>query len=748
MRTTTVKQSIISLALVSLLALQDPSLAAEPAATKADAATKTAAPTKTEAPTKTDAAAAAALTEPSAEPTYQFDISAIGLWTDVDGDSARFRAMQQREAPFSGGLEKFWWAGENDAGVTYEVNGRALYESDYGIDLKIAKPDVGSVHVIVDSYRRYYDSTVTYYPYPPQIYETLNELYTDRSRYSIEAILALPNMPQFTFGYERSGKDGNQDLPWGGWLRQAPPGNDWILWTIPLYREVDYITDRAWFGIDHTIAGFDLRFRQEWEKFDSSEFHREPGYYTSGVKVFDRYYRNTFDHTTWTTRVDLNKDLIENQLSLGMGYVYQNITNDNVADVDSRTPGGAIHYGEHSLNYNNNTHTGSLGRHVARANLTWRPTDKTTVTGALKYTHGDADSLAYRNEEGSGATAGDGSTATNEEVWTFRNGTIEESLNESLRVSFPLLPKTRATISADFEQSNIDYDWNALIWTAGIPGESLTGQGNWFWDALTDYTRSKYSLNLRSDLAKWLSSNFRYKYKLTSADVSEAADVASTKPGDPEFEPTATPPMFYPGRLEGWDRSTHDFSLTFDVKPSNSVTLRPVLEWETTQYEFQDQLYGHLNTADFQRLGYGLSVDWQLCERTTLAVNYMRQEISTDTLAKDNTSSAGTDPFTGAPNAGYYGAVIGGFDGSNDTLSTLLNYTGERFTVGLNAAMTNGEGTWPSHYFSAGLRVTYKIKEDLAVNAGYTYFRYDESNNANINNYNANMLYAGIKKRF
>ncbi|MBI5395197.1 MAG: porin [Verrucomicrobia bacterium] len=677
------------------------------------------------------------------------NISTIAIWSAVEGDKAKFREHLQKPVPFSGGLDKFWWATEGKDGFKFEMDGRALYENDYGLNLDFTKKDLGSIKLKADTYRRYYDSTGVYYPYAPAIYElNPSELYTDRGDFVIEATLALPNMPKFTVGYERMSKEGDQNMAWGGWLRQAPPGNDWILWTTPLSRELDYVSDRVYFAAEHTVAGFYIRLRQEWEQFKGSEEHIEPGFYTSGVHVFNRFYENTLDHTTWTTSLDVTKDLIEKVLILDLGYQYQQTINDNNFDSDARTPAGAVHDAEHAINFNNNSHDGWFGRHLARANLTWHATDDLTFTAGAKYKKGDTESDSQRNEEGSGGSGSDGNPATSEEIWWFDTQNREETWTESVKASLSCIPKTRLTLGADFEQSNVDYDWNAAIWTAGIPGESVTGQGNWLWDANTKYKRDNYWINIRSRPWHFLTGNLKYKYKIVKADVGENADIATLKPGDPEYEATATANKYYPGRMEGWRRPTHEAKLDFAIKPVDRVTLRPVGEYQISRYDTHDQIDETVETSTYTRMGYGISADFELCQNAMLTLNYMRQDITTETQADSRTASLRRDPFTGAFSAGYYGGLIEEFDGSYDTLSGVFTYTWNKLALRANAGMTNGKGSWDTHYYWAGCGADYKFSKNVSANAGYTHSRYDEDTNGNINNYYAHMVYLGVKARF
>ena len=694
-------------------------------------------------------AAAPPATGNAAEDQWLPNISTIGSWSHVDGDRAKFKEYLQKQAPFSGGVDKFWWSEETKNGFKFDMDGRALYDNDYGIKLDFAKKDLGSIKFKADTYREYYDSTGVYYPYPPQIYSLdPSGLFTDRSDLLIEATLALPDMPKFTWGYERMGREGNQNLPWGGWLRQAPPGNDWILWTIPLSREVDYVSDRLYFAAEHTVAGFHTRLRQEWEQFKGSQAHIEPGYYTSGVPVFNRYYRSILDHTTWTTSFDVTKDIIEKKLILDVGYQYQLTTNDNNYDADARTPAGAVHNTEHSLNFNNNAHNGQFDSHLAKGNLTWHATDEFTLSAGVKYKRSNNNNFAQRNEEGSGASGSDGNTATNEEIWYFDTQNREETWTESVKASLSYIPKTRVTLGADFEQSAVDRDWNARIWTASLPGESLPGQGDWLWDAKTKYMRNNYWINIRSHPWSFLTSNIKYKYKIVRADVDENVDRATLKPGDPEYEATALASQYYPGRLEAWRRPTHEIKLDLDIRPVNRVTLRPLVEYQLSTYDVRDQFTSSVETGKYTRMGYGLATDLEVCQNAMLTLSYMRQDIATTTLANSRTASLNRDPFTGAVSPGYYGGMIREFDGSYDTLSGVFTYTWNKLVLRANAGMTDGKGSWDTHFYWGGCNAEYRITRNVSANAGYTYYQYDEDDNGNINNFVAHVLYCGVKARF
>jgi len=119
----------------------------------------------------------------------------------------------------------------------------------------------------------------------------------------------------------------------------------------------------------------------------------------------------------------------------------------------------------------------------------------------------------------------------------------------------------------------------------------------------------------------------------------------------------------------------------------------------------------------------------------------MNQDITTETEARK-----GNGGTSGVP--GYIAAVIDGFDGSYETLGSVLTYSDGRLTTSLNASVINGEGNWDTYYFQAGINASYKVSEKLTAKAGYSYFKYDESNNGDVNNYTANGAFVGMRYQF
>ncbi len=668
--------------------------------------------------------------------------------SNITGDKQKFRENLQITDGFFGGIEKFSLSRESD-GIKVDLEGRALYEKDLGFNMNLAKEGLGSLKVKVDAYPRYYDSSGVYEPYSTKVYKLNKDLRVDSGLYGIEANLALPDMPKLTAGYERKQKDGDENLYWGGWVGGPVTATDWVIWTNPLSRKIDYKSNKFYLGAEHSIAGFNLMVRQEWDKFDGTQAHSEPGYTVSGVQVFNREYGNNIDNKNSLTTVALSKGFLENKSRLDMGYQYQTAKNNNSVDASAYTPAGALYYDEHSINYNNKSHAGGTKLHAFKANLAFDASRKLSFFGRVKYRKGNTENDAYLEEEGSGAKAGDNNRLTPEETWTFATANKEKTWTETLGATMGFIPKTKVTVKLDLEQSKIERDWNAAIWTAGLSGESTTGQGDWKWVAEDKRKRSLISVSARSHPFDFLSAYAKYKYKLNKSNLRETLDWATRKPSDPEYSAPAGDYLYLylPGFIEASQKPSTEYEVSLDFKPVERVSLRPSYSYAKTEYKFTLERFPTDKIAEHKRRVYGLGVDVEPIDKALISVNYSLQDAETWTLAETATNSVNRNPYTGDPGT-WWGGRIGAFDGSSSSLDGNLSYGYKAWKFDGAGGYVMGKGNFKTKLQWFGLRAERTLGEKSSVAGGVHRRVYAEKDNGKINDYTANTLFLAGNLRF
>lgn len=670
--------------------------------------------------------------------------------SDITGDKQKFRENLQITDGFFGGIEKFSLSRESD-GIKVDLEGRALYEKDLGFNMNLAKEGLGSLKVKVDAYPRYYDSSVVYYP---SVYKLNKDLRVDSGLYGIEANLALPDMPKLTAGYERKQKNGDENLYWGGRIRDWP-ADSWLIWTNPLSRKIDYKSNKFYLGAEHSLAGFNLMVRQEWDKFDGTQAHSEPGYRSNGVQEFNREYGNNIDNKNSLTTVALSKGFLENKSRLDMGYQYQTAKNNNSVDASAYTPAGALYYDEHSINYNNKSHAGETKLNSFNANLAFDASRKLSFFGRVKYRKGNTENDSYVEEEGSGATLWDNNRLTPEETWTFATANKEKTWTETLGATMGFIPKTKVTVKLDLEQSKIERDWNAAIWTAGLIGESTTGQGDWKWVAEDKRKRSLISVSARSHPFDFLSVFAKYKYKLNKSKLRETLDWATRKPGDNEYTDPVSGAfvyLYYPGFIEASQKPSTEYEVSLDFKPVERVSLRPSYSYAKTEYKFAKQKstterdpIGKI--AEHERRVYGMGVDVEPIDKALISVNYSLQDAETWTLAETATNSVNRNPYTGGAGT-WLGGRIGAFDGSSSSLDGNFSYGYKAWKFDGAGGYVMGKGNFKTKLQWFGLRAERTLGEKNSVAGGVQRRVYAEKDNGKINDYTANTLFLSGNLKF
>ncbi|MBI4245353.1 MAG: hypothetical protein HY606_14790 [Planctomycetes bacterium] len=678
-------------------------------------------------------------------------------FTGVSGDDDKFRELVQIKDGFLGGISRFSMEKDLDNDMKLSINGRALDDSDVALNLKVTKENLGSVMFKTDTFRRYHDSTVIWYPYAPYKYELNSDdynsdygLFYDRSLFGFETSLELPDLPKFVFGFEKGGKKGNGTYAVGGEVLDAP-ANNWHAMIQPLFYEVNYDSYKYYFGISKTVGGFDVNLRQTWENFEGNRQHFETGIKSTGATFYKREFVALYDNNIATTSLDVTRKMTDD-IRLYFNFAYTTAENRNSYDINANNgTSGTIAFGEHNLTYNDNEHSGDSSNYVFEVRPTWFINEQLSAYFRLKYKNGKSDSNSTRKEEGRDDTASDNNPATSEEVWVFNSDSKERTLRESIGITSTHLPKTRVNLDVDLEQSEVDYDQLAEVTVnASAAGESSTGKGNWQWDATNKKDKIYTTIGVRSNIIDQVTGNLKYRRLMNKSDLSEDIDTATLKTGDQEYTaPAGYEYLYFPGFIEKFTRPTDDFRLSLNVKACNYAVVRPQYGYLKTKFKVEGQQDDIGKIADYTSNSFGLGLDLTLVEQVFLSLNYTNTDNETDTLADGATNSAGKNPYTGAKSTTTYSGAIEDFDGSYQVVDIYTSYAlRESILLRLNGNYATGEGNFDTTFWSLGAGVDHKISDTWTLSSSLTRYVYDEDDNANINNFIANTILVGLVGRF
>ncbi|PAW67164.1 MAG: hypothetical protein B9S34_06265 [Opitutia bacterium Tous-C1TDCM] len=163
--------------------------------------------------------AGAQAAEADAFPTFDENyIKVSGQVPNFTGSKAAYQTRTRNATTGFGGIEAFNYTKEVSRITTATVDGRVLPGSeDYWLQFKVVKNEVGAIDVGYKRFRTFYDGAGGFFPLNNAwlpIYQ--RALHVDRGDFYVNATIALPKAPVFTFRYRNQTRTGRKDSTiWG-----------------------------------------------------------------------------------------------------------------------------------------------------------------------------------------------------------------------------------------------------------------------------------------------------------------------------------------------------------------------------------------------------------------------------------------------------------------------------------------------------------------------------------------------------
>jgi hypothetical protein len=645
------------------------------------------------------------------ENTYAnwIEFSAGGVWTGGNTAQAQ-QSLRVPQDPF-GGIEDFHYQRDLGKDTLLKLDGRALFNTqDYGVNLDLAKPDLGYLKFKFDQYRIWSNGTGGYYPATDTWYSLGDDpLALDRGEISVEAGLTLDKIPKISFLYQHLYRDGEKaSTIWG----LAQPDLNLTRGLNASVQDIDDARDIFQLDVAHTIKSVDFGLGVRYETGDldttlnATQFpgqaqqqqitHREGASY-------DFFNANAFVETWMRKNVFFSSALaynkVDNDFSGGRSY------------VPGTTP---------ALGYLNLNGGSRMDEYLWNLNLMWNPWRQLSIVPSLRVQYEDMDA----DSSGTG-TLGAGTTP-------FTSVSERDSLDVRERLDLRYTGITNWVFHARGEWTEGDgtlTEEGGLTQVAAIGPPPIARE--------TDDTRffQKYTAGINWYPLRKLSLDAEYYYKDHNYDYSHPQD--STANGSASGNR-------YPAYLVNQQITTHDGSLRLRYRPLNTVTL-------VTSYELQwSEIYtepdaasglGGEDSATTTAHIFGQTASWIPWSRLSLqgSFNYVLSE----------TKSPANDASAALPKSENDYWVLGlssGFVLTDKTDLTLAyawvhtdNYEDISPYIGYGAG---GD----QHSITAG--VVHRLRENIRLNLRYGYFVNDDKTYGGNNDYTAHLVYGGIQYRF
>lgn len=145
-------------------------------------------------------------------------IKVSGAGASLNGSKAAYQARSQTSKAGTGGIEDFNYTYDLSKDTNLVVDGRVMAnDDDYLLQFKLTKNEFGSVEVGYKRFRTFYDGAGGFFPTNNLFMAVYRRpLFVDRGKFFVNATIAMPKAPVFTFKYANENRTGRKaSTIWG-----------------------------------------------------------------------------------------------------------------------------------------------------------------------------------------------------------------------------------------------------------------------------------------------------------------------------------------------------------------------------------------------------------------------------------------------------------------------------------------------------------------------------------------------------
>jgi hypothetical protein len=678
---------------------------------------------------ETNAPAAAAPVPMTPQEMFEGGTKSYNNWIELggggfitSGNKAQFQQMHQNAAGSFGGISDFHYQRDLDKTTALTADGRALFdEHDYRLSLGVTREKLGFLRFSFSEFRTWYNGDGGYYP-PSNLGFPLsaNALAIDRGEISFEGGLRLEKVPNITFKYTRSFREGGKSsTSWGYSGVAAGQG------VAPSFRDIDEHSDAFQLDVTHRIKAtdFGLGFRYETGKLDDalkiSQYPDQP----FRQKITDRQ-GTTYDlfNAHAFTETWIRKNLL-----FSTAYSF--------SDMDGDFFGSRIYGADFDVGYVPNAQQTAFSyyglnggsrmqEYVMDLNLLWKPATHLSIVPSLRVMkeYLDADFNGYE-------------TLLDDAAKPF-NGTSSRDVldvRERLDARYTGFTNWVITLRGDWTEG----DGN-LTESGGLKqmlvGSSLTGVAPI--DRHTDDSRffQKYSAEAKWYITRRVSVDFGGYFKINDYNYDHGLDSTPNNSADR-----------YPAYLVMQSFQTWDGLLRLTLKPRQNLSLISRYEYQVSTIHTQPDPVSGLGEVDSSRMTSHIlaqNINWFPWSRLSLQAGFNYVLSETKTPASDYTQA-----ILNAQN-NYWTVTLNStvvLDDKTDLNLGYVYYRADDYVSGSNPSLPPGSGA-EEHSVTATL--SRRLTQNVRLNLKGGYFRYQDAAAGGNNNYNACLVYSSVQYRF
>jgi hypothetical protein len=646
------------------------------------------------------------------------DLGLGGIWPG--GNKAQAEAQRRASRGGFGGIEDFRYQKTIDKS-TLTIDGRALFDqNDYKLSLDLRREDLGYLRVSYDEFRTWSNGDGGYYPPGNQFYPLSDDaLALDRGNFTFEGGLTLQNIPQVTFKYTHTFREGEKSSTiWG----ITHPTINATQGLSPTVNKIDEHSDAFQLDVSKTVKATDLGvgMRYEGGKLDNAlRITQSPG--EPGQQRVTDQQSTTYDlfnvHAFTETRLQTN-------LLLSAGYAY--------SSLDNQISGSRIYGSDFDAGYTPAAQNGAgyyglgggseLDEHVLNLNLMYRPTPALAIIPSMRLQEQTLDAHSSGSQ-----TLG----AFAPVPYTARSDGDRFDVRERLDLNYTGLTNSTLYARGEWTQGSGDLTENGgqgPVNGIGIPPvQRQTDDSRFF---------QKYSAGVRWYPTRRAILDLGGDYKIHRYDYDHNTD---STPNDPLSANR------YPAYLVKQGLESYGGKIRLTLRPVQNVTLVSRYEYQlSTIHTKPDGIsgLGDVESSEMKSHIFAQDVSWTPWSRLNLQAGLNYVWSTTATPASDFTQAI-LDAQNNYWVINFSSTFV--LDDKTDLTLGYLYYLADNYKDNSSVGVPYGAGA-EEHSVSAG--ITRRIRDNIRVFLRYSYYHYTDETFGGNQDYHAHAVSCSVRYLF
>lgn len=524
------------------------------------------------------------------EPTRRAEFSMQSRWRlySINGNESKFRETLNVAGDGAFGVTDFGFLVDTSDRGTLEVGGSVWDDPNrYDVELTYNRRDLGYLRAGASNFRTY-DNLLgeVYGPFDLQGFTLGRALERDHQRAFVDIGIQVPDLPEFTIGYDYFGVDGAKSLLEYGTYAETVDG-DFVSRAIrPSYKLQDHERHRLELGVKGTLGGVLIEDSAQINWVDLDSFRVSDSSFSPGVVEAEQSteIRDRFDYRQTANTIRFEKQA-KPWLFVSGGHLYSNLNGQGTFSQTTLSPTGAFGAFEGPIGQSL-----TLDQHsqVMNANASFGPWEGWTLTSGFQ---GE-----WLRQLGQGV------------VINFPGGPAEASRSryEEFRAQEKILARyTKLKDSVVYFEGN-------FIQEGGEQRESL--ENGLFRITDSDNLTREAVAGFEYSPRRWVSLNIKGRHRQRRNDYDHLADTSFGAPDDG-----------YPAYILDRDERLDEIKTRLSLRPHRQIKTTVSYQYEDRDYEnttvadsFTGSPGGELRTADQRAHVAGASISYNPIPRLSL----------------------------------------------------------------------------------------------------------------------------------